>query len=192
MRYKNSVDRTQVRQNFEQLPKGAYVIKMLDVKEVKNKNSDSYHLEISFDIAEGDYKDFYKKAYQNDTREDKKWSYDAVYYLAEPDENSEDWVIKNWNTFWAAVEDSNDGYVFDGDEKKAKNKLVGGLFRIEQTESNGRVYNHTRLTWVRQASDIRDGKYGNLPQDKLFESPTVTSSDDFMSIPEGAEEALPF
>jgi hypothetical protein len=44
MRYKNSVDRTQVRQNFEQLPKGAYVIKILDVKEVKNKNNDSYHL----------------------------------------------------------------------------------------------------------------------------------------------------
>ena len=174
MRYKNSVDRTQVRQNFEQLPKGAYVVKMLDVKEVKNKNNESYHLEISFDIAEGEYKDFYKKAYQNDTREDKKWSYDAVYYLAEPDENSEDWVIKNWNTFWAAVEDSNEGYVFDGDEKKAK------------------VYNHTRLTWVRQASDIRDGKYGSLPQDKLFEAPTVASSDDFMNIPEGAEEALPF
>ena len=53
---------------WEQLPKGAYVIKLMNVKEEANKNSSGTHLAIAFDIAEGEYQGFYKKAFENDTR----------------------------------------------------------------------------------------------------------------------------
>ena len=62
-------------------------------------------------------------------------------------------------TFWANIEDSNNGYVFSGDEKKTVGKVFGGVFRIEQTEANnGNVYDHTRLAYTRVAQEIRDGK----------------------------------
>ena len=53
----NKADR---RQNFEQLPKGAYVIQIIGAREEANKNSEGTHITIAFDIAEGDYKGFYK------------------------------------------------------------------------------------------------------------------------------------
>ena len=41
--------------DFMLLPKGAYVIKFLDVKEENNKSGTGSHLKIAFDIAEGEY-----------------------------------------------------------------------------------------------------------------------------------------
>ena len=105
------------RQSFEQLPKGAYVCKILNIEAMKSKAGKDM-AKISFDIAEGDYKDFYTKQYQANTSEDKKWSYDAVTYLVLPYEGCDPFITQNWDTFWANVEDSNNGFVFDGDEKK--------------------------------------------------------------------------
>lgn len=178
------------RQSFEQLPKGAYVCKIMDLEETTSK-AGKRMVKISFDIAEGDYKDFYSNQYRNNTSEDKKWSYDAVIYLVIPYDGCEPYTTNNWDTFWANIEDSNNGFVFDGDEKKVKGKIFGGVFRIEQTQTdNGNIYDHTRYAWSRIAQDVRDGKVGKLPNDKLVD--TSASEADFISVPEGSPEDLPF
>lgn len=150
-------------------------------------------VKISFDIAEGEHKDFYAKQYKANTSEDKKWSYDAVIYLSIPEDGSETWVSKKWDTFWADVEDSNNGYVFDGDEAKAKGKLFGAVFRNEQTENNGTIYDHTRFAWSKVADDVRNGNVGRMPSDKLVEvyNSAPADSSGFMTIVDG-EEDLPF
>lgn len=178
------------RQSFDQLPKGAYVCKIMHLEEATSKKGNSM-IKIYFDIAEGDYKDFYKKQYEADTREDKVWSYDATYHLTIPTEGCIPFITEQWDTFWADIEDSNNGFVFDGDEKKAEGKTFGGLFRIEQTEANnGNVYDHTRLAFTRIAQDIRDGKITKLPKDKLVG--TEGSADDFVNVPETTAEDLPW
>lgn len=182
--------------SFELLPKGAYVCKILKVAEVENKSGKGKHVEIGFDIAEGEYKDFYMKQFEANTSEDKKWPTDARYNLGVPDDSSPEWLVQNWDTFWTNVEDSNNGYVFDGDGDKLKNKLFGGLFHNEQSEYNGNIYDHTRLKWTRAAQDVRDGKYGKLPNDKLITAATKSSGkkqdDTFMNVPEGTAEEIPF
>lgn len=182
---------------FEILPKGAYVCKIIKAVEVKNKNNDGSHIEIGFDVAEGEYKDFYKKQFDANTNEDKKWPNDARYNLMVPDDSSAEWQIQQWDTFWTNVEDSNPGYTFNGDGDKLKNKLFGGLFHNEQSEYNGTVYDHTKLKWTRPAQDVREGKYGKLPKDKLIDSAAAKKSEssgakDFMNIPEGIDEEIPF
>ena len=122
---------------FDPLPKGAYVLKILRAAEEQNKNSEGSHIKIAFDIAEGDQKDFYKKQFDASTNEDKRWPFDGVINLAVPDDNSPQWMIDNFGTFVSVLEESNSGYHWDWDETKWKNLLIGGLFRIEQTESNG-------------------------------------------------------
>ena len=72
-------DKTKRKKNFEALPKGAYVIKIMNAVEKPTKNNNGTFLEISFDIAEGEYAGYYEKQYKANTNEDKKWSYDAVY-----------------------------------------------------------------------------------------------------------------
>ena len=96
---------------FEQLPKGAYVIKIKDAKEEQNRNNPGSHLSIAFDIAEGEYADIYQRRFEGDSNPEKKWPLDAIYYLSIPEDNSPQYVWDNWNTFFADLEDSNNGFV---------------------------------------------------------------------------------
>ena len=125
---------------FEQLPKDAYVIRIMGAREEKNKTGGGTHLTIAFDIAEGKYADFYQAMFERNTNEDKKWPNDAIYYLTVPNDGAQQYVWDTWNTFFADLEDSNDGFVFNGEPKTLKGKLIGGKFYIEQTEYNGNVY----------------------------------------------------
>lgn len=186
-------DKNKRRKTFQALPKGAYIVKILNVKEEPNKNSGGRHLTIAFDIAEGEYKDFYQNQYAQNTNEDKKWSNDAYFYLNIPDDNSKVYVWNNWNTFFADLEDSNNGFVFAGDPATLKGKLIGGKFAIEQTTYNGNVYDHTKLRWTCVADDVRNGKAGKLPPDKLAESrPTSESDTSSFFEPAPSNTPLPF
>ena len=199
----NKADR---RQNFEQLPKGAYVIQIIGAREEANKNGDGTHVTIAFDIAEGDYKGFYKQQFDKNSNEDKKWPNDGTFYLTVPVDGCKPYIWTNWSSFFADLEDSNGGFVFGGDVKTLKGKLIGGKFHIEQSEYNGNVYDHTKLRWTCVADDVRQGKAGKLPADKLIDGRSgagairretdpftgTASTDDFVSIPEGAEDEVPF
>lgn len=176
---------------FDQLPKGAYVIKIKKAEECDNKNGKGSHIKVAFDIAEGEYKDFYQKQFDAVTAEDKHWPYDAVHNLPAPDNDSPQWMINSFGTFIAALEDSNDGYHWDWNEAKWKGLVLGALFRIEQSENNGTVYDHTRPFWFRKAQDVRDGKFGRLPKDKLVEA-KKPSPDELMSVSESEESEIPW
>lgn len=178
---------------YEALPKNAYIISLLRVKEEANKDNTGTYLKIAFDIAEGEFAGFYKKAFENDSREDKKWNNDAVLYINVPKDNSEQWMIDNFNKFMTAVEDSNEGYHWNWDENTLKDKLVGAKFCIEQSEYDGRIYDHTKAKWFIAAQKIRDGKFGKLPNDKLISTKANSGAGDFVNIPDNiTDEEIPF
>lgn len=186
-------DKNKRRKTFEALPKGAYVVKIMDAKEEPNKNNNGTHLTISFDIAEGEYVDFYARQYASNTSEDKKWSRDAVYMLGVPYDGCQSYIWDNWNTFFADLEDSNNGFVFVGDLRSLRGKVIGGKFHLEQSEYNGTIYDHTRLKWTCVADDVRNGKPGKMPNDKLITpSAPAPAPNDWVSIPDGVEDELPF
>ena len=187
-------NRNNRRKVFEALPKGAYVIKILSAKTTQSSWGED-QIAIAFDIAEGEYKDFYKGQFDRNTSEDKKWPIDAIYYLTIPHDGCADYVVTNYDSFFADLEDSNGGFVFAGDTKSLRNKLIGGKFHIEQTSYNGNIYNHTRMKWTCVADDVRNNKAGRMPKDKLIGEPrsdTLPSADPdgFMVAPE--DEELPF
>lgn len=178
---------------YEALPKNAYIIRLLSVKEEANKDNTGTYLKIAFDIAEGEFAGFYKKAFENDSREDKKWNNDAVLYISVPKDNSEQWIVDNFNKFMTAVEDSNEGYHWNWDENTLKDKLVGAKFCIEQSEYDGRIYDHTKAKWFIAAQKIRDGKFGKLPNDKLISTKANSGAGDFVNIPDNiTAEEIPF
>lgn len=194
-------DKNKRKKSYQQLPKGAYVIKIKASKEEKNKNSDGTHLRIAFDIAEGEYAGFYQNQYDSGSNEDKKWPADATYNLNIPTDSSESWVWDNWNTFFADLEDSNNGFVFAGDPKTLAGKIIGGKFHIRQSEWKGTVYDHTQLKWTCVAADVRNGKAGKLPNDRLINGTNATRSgsatqqtdeNGFLEVPEGMDAELPF
>lgn len=186
------------RKSFSTLPKGAYVIKIKSAREDANKKSSGTHLTIAFDIAEGEYADFYSEQFETSPNEDKKWPNDAIFYLTVPYDGCKEYVWANWNTFFADLEDSNNGFVFSGDVKQLRGKILGGKFAIEQSEYNGNVYDHTKLRWTCVAADVRNGKAGKMPNDKLVTAkagaaPSLpTDANGFVSIPVDADEEIPF
>ena len=176
--------------NFEPLPKGNYVCKILAVSDHKSSTGKDM-IKIAFDIAEGPYTDFYKKRFDEDDRPEKKWPADAVHYMTIPTDGCEAFITDAWDTFWGNVEDSNNGYVFTGDEQSVKGKTFGGIFRIEQTEYRGKIYDHTRLFKTNISQNIRDGKVTWVPQDKMIGS-GKSNDNDLVTVPVDAPDDLPF
>ena len=187
--------------NYIQLPKGAYVIVIKGAKMKKWDDGDE-SIAIAFDIAEGEYKGLYQSQFDSDTRSGKEWPYDAVFLLTAPTDSSPDWIWNNYNTFFADLEDSNNGFVFSGDLKTLKGKIIGGKFHNRQTEKDGNIYDHIVMKWTCIADDVRNNRAGKLPNDKLIGTGTRASrasalasadSDGFMDIPDGTvDEELPF
>lgn len=187
----NKENRKKAGGNFQQLPKGNYVCKILNAEEMTYKTGKT-GIKISFDIAEGEYKDFYANKYRDDDREEKKWPRDAVYYLSIPYDDCPPYISDAYDSFWANVEDSNNGYVWTGDEKSVKGKTFGGIFRLEQSEYNGKIYDHTVLYRSCIAQDIRDGKITWIPKDRTIGPAAGASDTGFIDVPAGAPEDLPF
>ena len=186
--------------NYIQLPKAAYVVVIKGAKMDKWPSGDE-RIAIAFDIAEGEYKGLYQSQFDSDTRSGKQWPYDAVFNLNVPTDKSEPWVWDTYNSFFADLEDSNKGYIFDGDVKKLKGKLIGGKFHNRQRESNGNVYDHIVMRYSCVAEDVRQGKAGQMPPDKLIgqgqRSPAPAAApsselDGFVNLPAGGDEELPF
>ena len=179
----------------EQLPKGGYIMQILNIGEKTNRNGFNY-FEISADIAEGEYKDFFRRDYNSQNGEDKKWK--GCFYLTIPTDDgteADDYRKRSFKTFTEALEDSNTGYAWDWDETKWKGKYIGGLFSLREWEFNGRTGWSTSWRGVCPCDDIREGDY-KLPQDRpLRNRPAPTPSvrsDSFMQIPEGIDADLPF
>lgn len=172
------------------LPKGGYVCKILNAQ-VKDGSNGQY-IQIAYDIAEGEFENYFKKLFDARKGEDKKWS--TYFFLNIPkDDGSEKdgWTKRTFKTFTNALEDSNEGYHFDWDESKFKNKLVGGLFRYEEYQrQDGKIGRSTKMFKSCSVAKIHSGNY-KLPDDKLLNKPTNNATD-FMNIPDDITEEIPF
>jgi hypothetical protein len=179
----------------EQLPRGGYVCKIIGAKVQENEYGQS--IKIAFDIAEGEYKDYFQKKYDANTNEDKKWP--GTFLLNVPADDGTDrdkWSKRKFRTFTDALEDSNAGYHFDWDEGKFKNKLVGFVFNYREWQApDGRYVMSPNVAKSTSVDKIRKGSF-KVPEDRLkkkaVDSAGQTGTGDFNIIPEGVDEEIPF
>lgn len=172
------------------LPAGGYVAKILDAEE--KEYSWGSVLVISFDILEGEFKDFFKQNYKANTREDKKWK--GVYRLTVPQETNQ-WYESQKRTFGnviACIEESNSGYHWNWDEKTLKGKTVGVLFRNFEYDVEGNTGWSTECCSLASVEDIREGNF-RMPKDKPLKKKTVeTPVVPVVNFEEINDEDLPF
>lgn len=171
------------------LPAGGYVAKIINAK--VEEYSWGEVLVISFDIAKGEYKDFFSKQFSENTREDKKWK--GNFRLTIPQENNQYFDSQKrtfGNAIWA-IEESNPGYHWDWDEAALKGKMVGVLFRNFEWEMNGDSGWSTECGTFVSAEDIRNGNFRQMKDRPLKRKATVTSianDDKFLT----DDDELPF
>lgn len=175
------------------LPRGGYVCKIIGAKPMETQYGQS--IKIAFDIVEGEYKDFYQQKFDANTNEDKKWPGTYLLNVPTDDGSQQDgWTKRRFRTFTDALEDSNAGYHFDWDETEFKNKLIGFVFNYREFVTNdGNVATVANPANVTTVEKIRSGKY-KVPADKLLKNRPAPAADssDFVSVPEGVDEELPF
>ncbi len=150
------------------LPVGGYIVKIraAQVKEYNGQSGPFLKLELAFDINEGEYKGFYQADFDSQNTEDKKWKGVLRQFIPSDDGSEKDEKTKMFfKTMIEAIEDSNNGYHWDWDEKKLKGKIVGCLFRNEEWEYAGKSGWRTAPLKFISVDKIRDGKF-KMPKDK--------------------------
>jgi hypothetical protein len=171
------------------LPVGGYVAKIMNA-EVKEYDWGEV-LVVSFDIAEGEYKDFFANQYKANTNEDKKWK--GNFRINVPQEGNQ-WFDSQKRSFGnaiACIEESNNGYHWDWDEAKLKGKMVGVLFRNFEWEVNGNTGWSTECGTFVSVDDIRNGNYRQMKDRPLKNKPVEVKpvATDFEEI---LDDDLPF
>jgi hypothetical protein len=191
-------DQTRGYSNSEQLPRGGYVCKIIGAKPQDSQYGQS--IKIAFDIAEGEYKDFYQKKFDANSSEDKKWPGTFLLNVPTDDGSERDgWTKRKFRTFTDALEDSNAGYHFDWDETKFKGKLIGFVFNYREWEApDGRAVMSPNAANTTSVENIRKGNF-KIPQDKLLRThstpstqPSNPTSQPFIGISEGVDTEVPF
>lgn len=149
------------------LPAGGYVVEIKRAVPGKYGNGNEY-LQISFDICEGEYKDFYQKKYEEDTNEPKTYKGRIRLNLPKDDGSEQDgWTLRTLKTNMTAIEESNEGYVWDWDEKSLVGLKAGLLFRNKEYDYEGRTGFWTEPFKFYSADKIRKGEF-KMPKDKLL------------------------
>ena len=197
MRPFNNYETTQTISARAQLPVGAYICRILKAEEkVYNSFKGVWHkLEVSFDISEGEHKDFYANDYRSQSGEDKKWK--GVLRMNIPsDDGSEadNWAKRSFKTNILAIEESNNGYHWDWNEAQLKGKTVGIVFRSEEWEYNGKRGWRTAPFKMVPAADVKSGNI-KIPDPKPLNGKTVSQAStaaDLSDFVEVASADLPF
>ena len=176
----------------EPLPAGGYVAKILNAK--VEEYSWGEVLVISFDIAEGEYKDFFSKQYKENTREDKKWK--GNFRLTVPQESNQYFDSQKrtfGNAIWA-IEESNPSFRWAWDENALKGKMVGVLFRnFEWAMDDGRSGWSTECCTLVSVEDVRTGNF-KQPKDKPIRNKATNNApaSNFTVIDDDSMSDLPF
>lgn len=187
-----------------QLPKGKYVCSIVQVATQTSQNGNEQFV-ILFDIAEGEHKDFYKKAFEAAKAQNGKNAKWKGVFKQNMDGKGTSWL----KGIITSIERSNN-FTFqwdkEGNEKTLVGKKFGGIFRRRQFEANdGTTPFVTELWRIRSVAGLDEAE---VPEDELLSAeaqsgsrpspadaapPSFTDSDGFMSIPEGAgDEGIPF
>lgn len=122
-------DEAETFQEFKRLPKGGYICKIVKLEEAISQNGNDM-INVYLDIADGEFKGYYMRRYQNDTREQKKWG--CIYRQVILDTTTQK-TSSGFKGFITSVEESNPGFVNaqiwnDNFTKYFKDKFIGCIF----------------------------------------------------------------
>lgn len=186
----------------EKLPAGSYVAKILNVKYEDGKDGNSDMIRVQFDISEGEYAGFFKKQYDENTAEDKKFKGQTVIYVPKDDGSEKDgWTANTFAKWTTAFEDSNSGYTWDWKEDKWKGLFIGLVYREVGNVIEGKACKYTEVAFPISAEKVRNGSApkakfkakNGWTEDMQNAASDTSSSDEFMNVPDTVdEEEIPF
>jgi len=167
--------------DYDNLTAGGYVCVITSVEDMDEKE----YLKIEFDIAEGEHKGYYKKLNE------------AIDFWAGNFIRSyKDVALPFFKKFIKTVERCNDGFKFNYDEAKLKNKLIGLVLSEEEYENSyGDIKTKLVVTDMRSLDDIRNGNFKTHPKKLLNQNKTnynAEMSKEYSGLEPIDDDDLPF
>ena len=145
-----------------QLPAGGYIAMVTAVEDVPDKE----YLKISFDIAIGEYAHYF-----GDMEERLGWN-NGVFYRSYKEN-----ALGMFKQFTNVIEESNDGYKWNFEEKTLRAKVFGVILGEEEyIKNDGSVGTRLRVASVKNVKAIEEGKF-KVPEKKLVEKPEAAPAD---------------
>ena len=162
---------------FEKLPAGGYVCGITAVEDVPA----SEYLKLEFDIAEGEFKNYYRNLYDS-----------KGFWAGKFIKSYKEKALGFFKKMLVAFEASNSGFKFDDDEKVLKRKLIGLVIGYEEyLKSDDTVGERITVVDILPIEDIRAGRF-EIPKLKELPGTKNLSSDSFESMEAADDEDLPF
>lgn len=156
--------------SYQRLPVGGYIVGVKDVEDVPEKE----YLRIKFDICKGEYKNWFQKEFDGNTKEDKKWPNSGTLIRSYKEK-----ALPMFKGFTTAVEKSNNGFTWNWDEKKLKNKVFGVVIGEEEyLNQKGQVRVRNYVAAVRSVDVIDKGDFTVPELKKLDASKTAANSNE--------------
>jgi len=175
----------------KKVPKGAYAAKILGVKLEEERNL----LTVQYDLTEGEFKDFFQKQYEENKDDNKKYKGVVKIWLPKEDGSEKDQWTKNAFARWTnSLEESNEGYHWDWDEKKWKNKKIGLVFGETGTVIDGKDVVYTEVHFPIPLKDVKDYKVDSIKfkAKNGYGKAANSSTGDFMATSPDLQDELPF
>ena len=112
------------------------------------------------------------------------------------DGSQQDQWTKNTFAKWTnSLEDSNDGYKWDWDETKWTGKKIGLVFGETGTNIDGKDIVYTECRYPVSVEAVKTGKAGEAKfkaKAGYGQSTAGSGATDFVNVPDGIDEELPF
>lgn len=192
MQKPSGYDEVQIGGDFTPVELGGHHMIIKGVKEQTNKNGEPM-IVVAFDFAKNDKQpEYFSEQFDKDIRPEKKWPFNGTQYINTMDYQDKSKTSKSFKSFITSYERSNNTTAVWGDKfcEQFKDKKIGGVFGIVEEEYNGEIKKRHKLRWFCEDNKVDSQQ---IPQEKLLNSSTSPkSSNDFMNIPEGSAEEIPF
>ena len=179
-----NIDSVQEAGDSKRLPAGGYICKYTNVEDI----ADREYLYMEYDIAEGEYKGYYKDLEEQ-----------FNFWGGKCFRSYKEKALPMFKRMCSAVTKSNKGFIFDGNKHADETTLIGkktGMVLGEEEYFGNDGSIKTRLYVVREIpiDDIKAGKF-KVPEIKKLPDTAGTSTqpdDGFMNIPADSDEETPF
>lgn len=194
MKKPDSYDEVQTGSDYTPIEVGGHHAVIMGVKE-QMSSTNKPMVVVALDFAKNDKQPgYFKNQFDNDTRDDKKWPYQAVQYIVTEDQTGK--CSKSFKSFITAFEKSNNVNVTWGDKfvQQFKNKKIGVVYGEVEEEYQGEIKTRRRIRWFCEDAKADDA---SIPDKKYLNngggSGSSTSAADIVSIPDDADDdSIPF
>jgi hypothetical protein len=160
---------------------GGYICKIIDVEDVPmNEQGKGDYLRIEYDIADGEFKDYYKEQFD---KFGGNWFASFIRSYKEK-------ALGMLKHFTNCIEASNPGYEWDWNEKGLVGKVVGLVFCEEEYKNNeGKIKTKLVVSQIKTVEEIKNGDF-KVPAPKKLAVTTPTN--DFVPLEGVIGDDLPF